>query len=139
MRWFRDNGSGPPATRAATTAALTVADIMDRWLQTYASTGTGLRGGTWSSAGDHRVTLRLKGIRLTNDLAVSGTVVWARYGHRATVDLRVTQLDAHGHAVRTDHVGGRLAGTWDTRAAGAHVSLTGRQGGHAVAYHFLAP
>jgi hypothetical protein len=36
-------------------------------------------------------------------------------------------------------VGGRLTGTWNTRAAAARVSLTGTQGGHVVAYHFLAP
>lgn len=136
---FQRNGSGDLRQRAATTAALTVADIMDRWLQTYASTGTGLRGGTWGSGGDHVVTLRLNGIRLASDLAVSGKVVWSRYGHTATVDLRVAQVDASGHVVRTDGVNGTLAGTWDTRAAGARVSLSGTQGGRAVTYAFLAP
>lgn len=136
---FRDNGSGAARQRAAMTAAQTVADIMDRYLQTYASTGTGLRGGTWRSAGDHTVTLRLNGVRLASDLAVSGTVVWGRYAHTSSVTLQLSQVDAQGHAIARSAVNGSLSGTWDTRAAGARVSLTGSQGGQAVSYGFLAP
>jgi hypothetical protein len=85
------------------------------------------------------VTLRLHGIRLASDLAVSGHVVWSRYGHTSTMRLRVARVDARGRVVPSDSVNGTLTGTWDTRAADARVSLSGPQGGHAVAYAFRAP
>ncbi len=133
-RSFLATGPGDVAARAARTAALTVADLTDRWQESVSGSGFGLRGGTWTSSGDRTVTLRLAGVRLTADLAVSGVVVWARYSHRVRVDLRLVPVSgAAGGAA------GRLAGTWDTRAAGAHVRLAGTQGGHPVRYGFLAP
>ena len=80
---FAGNGSGDLKQRAAETAALTVADLTDRWQESVAGSGFGLRGGTWTSTGDRTVTLQLNGIRLAGDLAVSGTIVWQRYGHQA--------------------------------------------------------
>jgi pimeloyl-ACP methyl ester carboxylesterase len=136
---FAANGSGTLPARAARTAALTVADLTDRWLESVSGFGFGLRGGTWTSSGDRVVTLKLKQVRLATDLAVSGTVTWARYGHRATVHLRLAQVGPGGATVQTAGVNGTLDGTWDTRAAGAHVHLSGRQGGRAVSYGFLAP
>ncbi len=136
-RSFLANGPGDPATRAARTAALTVADLTDRWQQSVSGSGFGLRGGTWTSSGDHTVTLRLDGVRLTGDLAVSGTIVWARYGHRVSVDLRLARVPTAGRASAA--VDGRLVGSWDTRSAGAHVRLLGAQGGRAVSYSFRAP
>jgi hypothetical protein len=136
---FTANGSGGPKVEAAQTAALTVADLTDRWLESVSGVGFGLRGGSWTSSGDRVVTLHLKGVRLARDLAVSGTVTWARYTHRVAVQLRVTQVGAGGATVHTDRVNGTLNGTWDTRAAGARVHLTGTQGGQAVSYGFPAP
>jgi pimeloyl-ACP methyl ester carboxylesterase len=136
---FASNGTGDPKQRAAQTAALTVADLTDRWQESIAGFGFGLRGGTWTSTGDRNVTFRLKGIRLAGDLAVSGTIVWQRYGHHATSTLHVTQVDSTGATVTSAHVNGTLTGSWDTRAAGARVHLTGTLGGQAVSYGFLAP
>ena len=96
---FRGNGSGDLRTRAAVTAALTVADMTDRWQESIASSGFGLYGGTWTYSGDHTVTLHLKGVRLAKDLAVSGTIVWHRYAHQLSASLRVVQVDAGGHPV----------------------------------------
>jgi hypothetical protein len=112
---------------------------MDRWWESIAGFGTGLRGGTWTSGGDHTVTLHLKGYRLADDLAVTGVVVWHRYGGRAEVDVRVQQVDPAGHVVTGAQVNGTLTGRWDTRTAGARVHLTGTQGGQPVSYGFVAP
>ena len=95
-------GSAVPAVglRAASTAAATVADVIDRWFNNYSGVGVGLYGGTWSYTGDHVVRLQLHDVRLTEDLAVSGTVVWSRYGHGVTVHLTIKQVDASGAVVR---------------------------------------
>ena len=47
-----------PAPRV--TAALTAADMMTAGKSSLAGFGTGLRGGSWTSAGDHTVTLHLR-------------------------------------------------------------------------------
>jgi pimeloyl-ACP methyl ester carboxylesterase len=138
-RSFQDNGSGSARERAAQTVALTAADVMDRWWESIAGFGTGLRGGTWTSNGDHTATLHLKGYRLADDLAVTGDVVWGRYASTASIDLRFDQVDANGRVRNIDHVDGHLTGTWDTRKAGARVQLTGTQGGQPVTYGFIAP
>jgi pimeloyl-ACP methyl ester carboxylesterase len=57
----------------------TVADVMDRWWNNYSGHGVGLRGGTFAYTGSAVVTFRLHDVRLVDDLAVSGRVVWDRY------------------------------------------------------------
>lgn len=136
---FRQLGAGSEPVAAARGAALTVADIMDRWLDSYAGTGTGLRGGTWTSQGYDTVTLRLKDVRLFRDLGVSGSVVWDRYAHTAVANLHLHGLSAAGSPVSGSPVTGALAGSWDTRAAGATADLSGRLGGHPVSASFPAP
>jgi pimeloyl-ACP methyl ester carboxylesterase len=136
---FRANGTGTERSRAARTATLTVADAMDRWLESIEGDGTGLRGGTWTSGGDHRVTLHLKGYRLASNLAVTGKVVWMRYAKTVSVTLKVVQLNSKGHVVQGSSVSGTLSGHWKTRAAKAPVHLHGKLGGHHVTYTFRAP
>ena len=46
--------------RAGPAAALTVADVVDRWWNNYSGSGVGLRGGTFSYTGDDVVKLRLE-------------------------------------------------------------------------------
>ena len=95
--------------RVGAVAAATVADLLDRWWNNYSGHGVGLRGGTWTYTGDRTVKFRLHGVRMVDDLAVSGRAVWKRYGEVANVDLTVS-----GAAT------GRLAGSWDTRAGRRH-------------------
>ena len=45
--------------RVARAAALTVADLPDRWWNNYSGHGVGLRGGTWRYAGSDRVRFTL--------------------------------------------------------------------------------
>jgi hypothetical protein len=117
------------ARRVAPGAAATVADLLDRWWNNFSGHSVGLRGGRWSYTGDWTTVFHLHGVRLTRDLAVSGTAVWHRYARTMSVDLTVT---AHGHR-------GRLHGTWDTRRNGARATLRGRFAGHPVTASFRAP
>jgi len=72
--------------RRATVDA-TVADVIDRWWNNYSGHGVGLRGGTWRYTGGDVVRFRLRGVRLVDDLAVSGRVVWDRYAGRVTAHV----------------------------------------------------
>jgi pimeloyl-ACP methyl ester carboxylesterase len=123
-------GVGPAATpaRVARVAALTVADLQDRWWSNYSGHGVGLRGGTWTYTGDP-VAFRLSGVRLARGLAVSGRARWDRYAETMTVRLRVT---THGRT-------GRLRGTWDTRRPQARAVLTGTLDGRRFVVDVPAP
>jgi hypothetical protein len=112
----------------ARAAALTVADLQDRWWNNYSGHGVGLRGGTWSYRGAP-VAFRLDGVRLVRGLTVSGTATWDRYGEELTVDLAVG-----GRGPR-----GRLRGHWDTRSRGAVAVLRGVLDGTRVRLRFPAP
>jgi hypothetical protein len=136
---FRANGTASMRARAARTATLTVADAMDRWYESIEGDGNGLRGGTWTSSGDHQATIHLHGYRLASNLAITGKVVWKRYAKTVTVTLKVVQVNSKGHAVQGSSVSGTLAGHWKTRAAKAPVHLHGTLGGHHVTYTFRAP
>lgn len=61
------------------TVDATVADVIGRWWNNYSGHGVGLRGGTFRYSGSAVVRFRLDGVRLVDDLAVSGPVVWDRY------------------------------------------------------------
>jgi hypothetical protein len=124
-------GPGPGSPRVRRVAAVvagTAADLMDRWWNNYSGHGVGLRGGTWTYHGGRVVDFRLHDVRLVADLAVSGRVVWDRYGETARVDLAVSGA-ATGH----------LTGRWDTRAVDAAARLHGRLGGSPVRVRVPAP
>jgi hypothetical protein len=106
-------------------AALTVADLPDRWWNNYGAHGVGLRGGTWRYSGGDVVRFRLSHVRLAPGLPVSGTAVWDRFAETLTVSLDVPS--------------GHLEGSWDTRARAARATLTGHLRGHPVRVTFPAP
>jgi hypothetical protein len=118
-------GPGPTSGAVARAAALTVADLQDRWWNNYSGHGVGLRGGTWRYTGDPVVRFRLSGVRLLRDLPVSGSAVWDRYAGTMVVSLDVP--------------GGHLDGSWDARTLGARALLTGRLHGHPVHVILSAP
>jgi pimeloyl-ACP methyl ester carboxylesterase len=124
--------------RAAATAAATVADVIDRWSNNFLGSGVGLYGGSWSYTGDAVTTFHLVGVRLTDDLAVSGTVVWSRYPHTVKVTLVLRQVTASGDLVRQG-LNGSVAGSWQTRALGAVATLTGVLGGRPLVAQLPAP
>jgi hypothetical protein len=117
------------ARRVAPAAALTVSDLIDRWWSNYSGSSPGLRGGHWSYTGDRTTVFHLHGVRLTRDLAVSGTATWRRYANTMRVDLRVA---GHGRV-------GTLHGRWATRAQGARATLHGVFAGRPVRATFRAP
>jgi hypothetical protein len=118
----------PSVRRAATAAAGTVADLLDRWWNNYSRHGVGLRGGTWTYRGGRVVDFRLEDVRLVSDLAVSGRAVWDRYGERVKVRL-----------VLAGAARGVLAGRWDTREVSATAVLAGRVDGAQVRLRLPAP
>jgi pimeloyl-ACP methyl ester carboxylesterase len=123
-------GRGPLlARRVAPTAALTVADLVDSWWSNYSGHSHGLRGGTWTYSGNRTTVFHLHGVRLTADLAVSGTATWKRYARTIRVDLTVVGHGRHG----------RLHGRWDTRRQGATATMLGTFAGHPVRVTFRAP
>jgi hypothetical protein len=117
------------ARRVAPAAALTVADLLDRWWSNYSGHSPGLRGGRWSYTGYRTTVFHLHDVRFTADLAVSGTVTWHFYRNRLDIDLTVTSHGRHG----------RLAGSWRTRARNARATLHGVFAGHPVRASFRAP
>ena len=131
------NAVGLTGRRAATAAALTVADVIDRWGNNYDGTGVGLYGGTWSYAGDQETVFTLRGVRLNADLAVSGTVLWGRYSHQVQVRLTVVQVGSSSGPVPV--VGGSISGGWDSRAVGAVATLTGSLDRVRLRVSLLAP
>ncbi len=123
-------GSGSLRVRkAGPAAALTAADLIDRWSNNYSGEGFGLRGGHWTYGGDHVTTFRLNRVRLVPGVAVSGTARWARYGHRMTVNLKLRGAGPHGW----------LRGTWNTRSVAATAVLVGKLSGQRVRLTFRAP
>jgi pimeloyl-ACP methyl ester carboxylesterase len=115
----------PSAREVARAAALTVADLQDRWWNNYSGHGVGLRGGTWRYTGYNVVHFRLHGVKLLNRLPVSGTAVWDRIAETMTVSVDVP--------------GGHLTGSWDTRSRSARALLQGRLNGHPLRLEFAAP
>lgn len=122
-------GVGPSASarRVARVAALTVADLQDRWWNNYSGHGVGLRGGTFTYTGD--TVFRLDDYSLARGLKVSGQATWDRYGETMTVDL----------VVRTHGRTGHLRGSWDTRRPQAVAVLTGSLDGGRFVARFPAP
>ncbi len=121
--------AGLTPRRGAAAAAATVADLEDTWFNNYSSHGVGLRGGTWTYNGNRVTTFHLHGVRLTRDLAVSGTAVWTRYANT----MRVT-LDLRGAGVS-----GTLHGSWSTRTRNAIAILSGHLDGATVNLALRAP
>jgi hypothetical protein len=61
--------------------------VIDRWWNNYSGHGVGLRGGTFRYTGSAVVRFRLADVRLVDDLAVSGRVVWDRYAEQVTLHV----------------------------------------------------
>jgi pimeloyl-ACP methyl ester carboxylesterase len=123
-------GTVPPrGRRAGRIAAMTVADVTDRWWNNYSGLGFGLRGGRWSYDGDKVVRFHLHRVKLVPGVAVSGTATWDRYANVMHVRLRLGGSGPHG----------RLHGSWATRRTGAQAVLVGKLGGHPVRLTFAAP
>jgi hypothetical protein len=136
---IRGTSASAEQLRAVAAAALTVADVVDRWYNNYTGSGVGLHGGTWSYAGGAVTTFQLHRVLLTTDLAVSGTVTWDQDGHSIVARLVLAQVGPTGQTTAGSTVAGTLAGSWNTRATGSTAVLTGVLGGHQLAAALPAP
>jgi len=109
----------------------TVADVVARWWVNYDGSGAGLRGGRFrvtSTADGAR--FRLRGVRWTEDLEVSGKIEW----RIATDDVQAELvLRGAGLGAGTLHV------EWSGRAPGVSARASGRFDDRAVAATSPAP
>jgi hypothetical protein len=133
------NAVGVLGRRAATAGAETVADLIDRWFNNYSGRGVGLYGGTWSYTGIRRVHMRLHGVRLERDLAVSGRIWYRPYLHRVSYRLDLVRTTRSGRPVSGSTVNGTMHGHWNTRRLRAVAQLTGRIGGRPLLASMVAP
>lgn len=134
------NAVGRLGRRAATAAAETVADLMDRWYNNYSDVGVGLYGGTWrDSPGLITVNFHLHNVRLERNLAVSGRMRWQLYTHLLTCHLSLRRVTRSGAPVPGSAATGTLSSRWNTRRSGATAVLVGRLGGRTLRASMLAP
>ena len=80
---------GTARQRTARVAAATLGDVIARWLGIYTYSGTGLRGGTFTTTDGPKVRWRLNDVRWVNDVKVSGTASWDRRDGRIRARLTV--------------------------------------------------
>ncbi len=116
--------------RLAEVALRTAADVLARWWVNYDGDGVGLRGGTWSYAGDRRTTFRLEAVEWLSGAPVTGSVVWDQRRGTAVARLRVT--GPGGRRVR-------LVAGWSTVRAGAVARIAGRSAAGPLVARLLAP
>jgi len=121
-------GSG--RERTARIAAATLGDVIARWFGMYTYSGTGLRGGTFTTSDGPKVRWRLKKVRWVRDVKVSGTARWDRTTGRIRANLTVD-----GPGARP----GELRLRWNDRHSHAQASAIGQLGRAAVNYRFPAP
>jgi TAP-like protein len=118
--------------RAAWVAARSVGDAWSCWWLMLGEEGRGLRGGKFAASGaaDYSygpVRLRLKRVRLAENLAVSGLAVWDRRAGRHDARLRLSGKRS-----------GLLRVSWPSRAR-ATATIGGRLGGRVVRLRTPAP
>ena len=105
QRGERGDASTPLDRQVAWVAGETVGDALTRWWGLmYGTVGHGLRGGTFTVKGGYLtyaepLVLTLHGLRFTDDVAVSGHVVWHRRVARVVANLDVQGPSGSGHLV----------------------------------------
>src|SRR3984957_2968928 len=119
--------------RIAAAGLETVGDVIARYYVTYNFVDTGLRGGSFTSAAPHTgYKFKLKGLKWTNDGAVSGTVTWNQDPSSNLISAQVT-LDSGGKQV------GKLQISWNDGDINAMASVTGSIQGTTLAAERIAP
>ena len=116
--------------KTARIAAATVGDVIARWFGMYTYSGTGLRGGTFTSSDGPEVTWKLNKVRWVRDVRVSGTATWDRRNGKIRANVIVDGPGAKP---------GELRLRWNDRHIHAEAVATGRLGGVAVSFRFPAP
>ena len=119
------------ADRALAAATVqTAGDALARWWLSD-SAMPGLRGGSFAVAMDgDTVTVTLRALRWTEDLAVSGRVAWNQATGAVRARLSLSTTDGRHGALRAH---------WDDRAPDARATLAGSIAGHVLAAATDAP
>jgi hypothetical protein len=117
--------------RIAAAGLETVGDVIARYYVTYNYVDTGLRGGKFTyAASDTGYDFTLKGLKWTEDVAVSGTVSWDQTSNIITA--RVT-LKSGGAQV------GNLQIHWNDADINARATVTGTIQGATLNANRIAP
>lgn len=121
---------GTERRKTARIAAATLGDVIARWFGMYTYSGTGLRGGDFTTTDGPMVRWRLKRVRWVRDVMVSGTASWDRRTGRIRANLTVDGKGAKPGGLRL---------RWNDRHRHAEAVATGRLGRAAVSFSFPAP
>jgi hypothetical protein len=119
--------------RIAAAGLETVGDVIARYYVTFNYVDTGLRGGSFTyDATDTGYKFKLKGLKWTNDVAVSGTVSWDQDQTSNIITAQVT-LKSAGKQV------GTLQIRWNDGDINAMASVTGEIQGATLVARRIAP
>jgi pimeloyl-ACP methyl ester carboxylesterase len=119
--------------RIAAAGLETVGDVVARYYVTYNFVDTGLRGGKFTyAATDTGYKFKLKSLKWTDDVAVSGTVTWDQDETSNIITAQVT-LESAGKQV------GTLQICWNDADINAMASVTGEIQGATLIARRIAP
>jgi pimeloyl-ACP methyl ester carboxylesterase len=117
--------------RVVTAALLTSEDVIERAGANGAGNGIGLRGGVYvAEAATTGYHIRLRKVRWTEDLCVSGEIDWP--GRSGVVNANLELCDTHGTA-------GKLHLQWSEGADGALATARGKLDGKEIIADAPAP
>jgi pimeloyl-ACP methyl ester carboxylesterase len=124
------NEAGSAELSAVSAALLTAEDIITRARENGPGSGVGLRGGTFASqAAGAGLSLTLRDVRWTSDVAVSGHIEWP--GRAGLVQGRLR--------LQTPGAGGTLQVAWPEGVSPALATVRGNLDGRAVVAQAPAP
>jgi hypothetical protein len=125
------NSGGDYELRVVTAALLTSEDVIERAGANGAGDGIGLRGGSYvAEAATTGYHIRLRKVRWTEDLCVSGEIDWP--GRSGVVNANLELCDTHG-------AGGKLHLQWTEGVSGSVATVRGELSGKEVIANAPAP
>jgi pimeloyl-ACP methyl ester carboxylesterase len=116
--------------QVAAAAVEAAGDAIARWWMNYSGTGVGLRGGTFQYTGNNITSFTLTGYKFTNDVAVTGTMVWNFSSGQISANLSVTGLASES---------GNLQISWSGTQTHAQATIAGSIAGRHIAATMYAP
>ncbi len=106
-------------------AAQTISDVLNSIAVSWPTEGYGLRGGSWSFKVASPIPIKLDGVKLYDDLPVSGHATWDYWSGDVLAKVVVR--------------GESWTARWNSRTDGSQAVLTRMAGGPAKRVTFLAP
>jgi pimeloyl-ACP methyl ester carboxylesterase len=115
--------------QVAAAAVQSAGDAIARWWMNLSGSGAGLRGGTFQYSGSNATTFQLHEYRWTNDVAVTGTMLWNANG----------VISAHLSVSGPTGESGSLTISWPTTQTHSQAMISGVLGGRTIAATTYAP